>query len=95
MAALVRKSGSTPNLPARSPRRDEKGGKQGDTGLRGQALGNFPQAFSHLGLISAAFNVDRALDGAFAPYPTRSVQTDLPGALGATPASSPGPTGAR
>ncbi len=32
------------------------------TGLRGQALGNFPQAFSHLGLISAAYNLDRALD---------------------------------
>lgn len=37
------------------------------TGLRGQALGNFPQAFSHLGLISAAFNLDRALDGAPQP----------------------------
>jgi len=28
---------------------------------RGAALGNFPQAFTHLGLISAAFNLDRAL----------------------------------
>jgi hypothetical protein len=34
-----------------------------ETGLSGQALGNFPQAFSHLGLISAAYNLDRALDG--------------------------------
>ncbi|HYE95261.1 MAG TPA: glycoside hydrolase family 15 protein [Rubricoccaceae bacterium] len=33
------------------------------TGLSGQARGNFPQAFSHLGLISAAFNLDRALGG--------------------------------
>ena len=28
----------------------------------GQALGNSPQAFTHLSLISAAFNLDRALD---------------------------------
>lgn len=30
-------------------------------GNSGEALGNFPQAFTHLGLISAAFNLDRAL----------------------------------
>jgi GH15 family glucan-1,4-alpha-glucosidase len=31
------------------------------TGASGQALGNFPQAFTHLALISAAFNLGRAL----------------------------------
>jgi GH15 family glucan-1,4-alpha-glucosidase len=33
------------------------------TGPSGEAVGNFPQAFTHLALISAAYNLDRALGG--------------------------------
>lgn len=32
-----------------------------EIGPSGEALGNFPQAFTHIGLISAAFQLDRAL----------------------------------
>ncbi len=35
-----------------------------EIGLDGSHLGNFPQAFTHMSLISAAFNLDRILDEA-------------------------------
>jgi GH15 family glucan-1,4-alpha-glucosidase len=43
-----------------------------EIGPSGEAPGNFPQAFTHLALISAAFDLDRA-EGWFARHGDRVV----------------------
>ncbi|MGH3069704.1 MAG: hypothetical protein ACRDND_15435 [Streptosporangiaceae bacterium] len=47
-------------MPYPSRERPTRAGSE-QAGPSGEALGNFPQAFTHLVLISAAISLDRAL----------------------------------
>ena len=45
---------------ARRLRQRPRPARRGDRHRDGEQLGNFPQAFSHIGLITAAYEIDKA-----------------------------------
>jgi hypothetical protein len=47
--------------------------------VSGELLGNFPQAFSHVGLISAAVNLQHGRTGASGSTGAASSATQVPG----------------
>lgn len=50
-----------PRIAAKEPDTNHVGLYAEKIGAGGEALGNFPRAFTHLVLISVIFNLDRAL----------------------------------
>ena len=53
--------------------------------VAGRMLGNFPQAFSHVGLVNSAANLERGLDGPAARRSQRRARPEAPGTVSSQP----------